>query len=74
MTPDEAPQVSARTLIVNADDFGMSDGVNEGIVSAFTHGIVRSTSLMVRMPAAESAAALAAEEAARRSNRTRQPG
>jgi chitin disaccharide deacetylase len=61
MTPDEAPQVSARTLIVNADDFGMSDGVNEGIVSAFTHGIVRSTSLMVRMPAAESAAALARE-------------
>jgi chitin disaccharide deacetylase len=46
---------------VNADDFGLSDGVNEGIVRTFTHGIVRSTSLMVRMPAAESAAALSRE-------------
>jgi chitin disaccharide deacetylase len=49
---------TTRTLIANADDFGLSDGVNEGIVRAFTHGIVRSTSLMVRMPAAEAAAAL----------------
>jgi chitin disaccharide deacetylase len=48
-----------RVLIANADDFGLSDGVNEGIVRAFRHGIVRSTSLMVRMPAAEAAAALA---------------
>jgi chitin disaccharide deacetylase len=46
-------------LIVNADDFGLSDGVNEGIIRAHSEGIVTSTSLMVRMPAAVSAARLA---------------
>ena len=50
-----------RRLIVNADDFGASDGVNRGIVRAFEHGVVTSTSLMVRMPAAEVAAELARE-------------
>jgi predicted glycoside hydrolase/deacetylase ChbG (UPF0249 family) len=48
-----------RVLIVNADDFGLSEGVNAGIVEAHEHGIVTSTSLMVRKPAAEKAAALA---------------
>ena len=48
-----------RQLIVNADDFGLSDGVNAGIVRAHSAGIVTSTSLMVRQPAAASAAALA---------------
>ena len=50
---------AVRTLIVNADDFGLSDGVNAGIVRAFTHGIVRSTSLMVHAPSAAAAADLA---------------
>ncbi len=45
-----------RTLIVNADDFGLSDGVNAGIVEAHERGIVTSTSLMVRHPAAIEAA------------------
>ena len=45
-----------KHLIVNADDFGLSAGVNAGIVQAFEHGIVRSASLMVRQPAAEEAA------------------
>ncbi len=35
-------------LIVNADDFGFSRGVNAGIVEAHEKGIVTSTSLMVR--------------------------
>jgi chitin disaccharide deacetylase len=48
-----------RTLIVNADDFGHSDGVNAGIVEAHERGIVTSTSAMVRMPAAAAAAELA---------------
>jgi predicted glycoside hydrolase/deacetylase ChbG (UPF0249 family) len=48
-------------LIVNADDFGLSDGVNEGIVRAHRDGIVTSTSLMVRQPAAQAAAAAAAD-------------
>jgi chitin disaccharide deacetylase len=51
--------MSTRRLIVTADDFGRSDGVNRGVVSAHEHGIVTSASLMVRWPAAEGAAALA---------------
>jgi predicted glycoside hydrolase/deacetylase ChbG (UPF0249 family) len=35
-----------RNLIVNADDLGWTDGVNRGIVEAFHHGIVTSTSLL----------------------------
>jgi predicted glycoside hydrolase/deacetylase ChbG (UPF0249 family) len=46
-----------RRLIVNADDFGLSEGVNRGILRAHDHGIVTSASLMVRQPAAQSAAA-----------------
>lgn len=45
----------ARRLIVNADDFGISAGVNKGILEAHKHGIVTSTSLMVNMPYAEEA-------------------
>ena len=47
---------STRFLIVNADDFGLSDGVNQGIIEAHERGIVTSASLMVRKPAASSAA------------------
>jgi chitin disaccharide deacetylase len=45
-----------RRLIVNADDFGLAQTVNDGIVRGHTHGIVTSTSLMVHQPAAEAAA------------------
>jgi predicted glycoside hydrolase/deacetylase ChbG (UPF0249 family) len=48
--------VSKRYLIVNADDFGQSAGVNRGIFQAHEHGIVTSASLMVRWPAAAEAA------------------
>jgi chitin disaccharide deacetylase len=44
------------TLIVNADDFGQSEGVNRGILRAHREGIVTSASLMVRWPAADHAA------------------
>ncbi len=44
---------------MNADDFGLSAGVNEGIVEAHVGGIVTSTSLMVDGPAAAGAAGLA---------------
>jgi chitin disaccharide deacetylase len=45
-----------KRLIVNADDFGQSTGVNAGIIEAFERGIVTSASLMVRWPAACEAA------------------
>lgn len=48
-------------LVVNADDFGQSPAVNEGILTAHRDGIVTSTSLMVRWPAAAEAIAAAAE-------------
>jgi chitin disaccharide deacetylase len=40
--------MSERRLIVNADDFGLSAGVNRGIAQAHEHGILTSASLMVR--------------------------
>ena len=46
-------------VIVNADDFGFSEAVNYGIMKAFEHGIVTSTSIMANMPGFEHAAALA---------------
>ena len=49
----------AKLLIVTADDFGISHGVNRGIVQAHREGILTSTSLMVNRPAAGAAAALA---------------
>jgi chitin disaccharide deacetylase len=51
-----------RRLVVNADDLGLSDGVNEGIFRAHREGIVTSASLMVRGPGAAAAAAEAAAE------------
>ncbi|HXT49290.1 MAG TPA: ChbG/HpnK family deacetylase, partial [Gemmatimonadaceae bacterium] len=39
-TPD------ARRLIINADDFGFSEGVTRGIVEAHVAGSVTSTSIM----------------------------
>lgn len=48
-----------RYLIVNADDFGQTEGVNRGVIAAHERGIVTSASLMVRWPAAVEAAAYA---------------
>jgi len=45
----------AKRLIVNADDFGISSGVNKGILEAHKQGIVTSTSLMVNTPYADEA-------------------
>jgi predicted glycoside hydrolase/deacetylase ChbG (UPF0249 family) len=44
-----------RYLIVNADDFGYSQGINKGIIEAHTQGIVTSTSVMVDSIAAHEA-------------------
>ena len=48
-----------KNLIVNADDFGLTAGINAGIVQAHLHGIVSSATLMVHGAAAEGAAAWA---------------
>jgi predicted glycoside hydrolase/deacetylase ChbG (UPF0249 family) len=40
----------ARLLIINADDFGMCQSVNEAILGTLKEGIVRSTTLMVPCP------------------------
>jgi predicted glycoside hydrolase/deacetylase ChbG (UPF0249 family) len=48
-----------RYLIVNGDDFGMSPGINRGILDAHRNGILGSTSLLVEARASEEAAALA---------------
>jgi predicted glycoside hydrolase/deacetylase ChbG (UPF0249 family) len=49
----------ARLLIVNADDFGRSVGVDDGIVRAHKEGIVTSTTFMTNAPSTAHAASLA---------------
>jgi predicted glycoside hydrolase/deacetylase ChbG (UPF0249 family) len=49
----------ARLLIVNADDFGRSAGVDDGIVRAYREGIVTSTTFMTNAPSTAYAASLA---------------
>jgi len=48
-------------LIVNADDFGYSKGVNLGILEAHRNGVVTSATMMVNMPGYEHAVQLAKE-------------
>jgi hopanoid biosynthesis associated protein HpnK len=48
-----------RRLIVNADDFGFTPGVNRAIVEAHTRGVVTSSTLMANGPAFAEAARLA---------------
>ncbi len=47
-----------KYLIVNADDFGVSSGVNRGILECHTRGVVTSASLMVNRPGAQEAVAM----------------
>lgn len=54
-----------RYLIVNADDFGISRRVSEGIIEAHQRGIVTSTSVMAHMPAAPDAIRRAQQDAPR---------
>jgi predicted glycoside hydrolase/deacetylase ChbG (UPF0249 family) len=50
---------SKRRLIVTADDFGLTEGVNRAIIRAHREGVVTSASLMVNGGAVASAVALA---------------
>jgi hopanoid biosynthesis associated protein HpnK len=44
-----------KRLIVNADDFGLTERVNEGIIEGHIHGIITSTTLLANGSAFESA-------------------
>jgi predicted glycoside hydrolase/deacetylase ChbG (UPF0249 family) len=48
-----------RRLIINADDFGLTAGVNRAILEAHEHGVVTSTTLMANSLAFEGAVQLA---------------
>ncbi len=45
-----------KRVIINADDFGFSEGVTEGILRAHMDGVVTSTTITANMPAAQDAA------------------
>jgi predicted glycoside hydrolase/deacetylase ChbG (UPF0249 family) len=50
-----------KHLIVNADDFGETRGINRGVAEAHVDGIVTSASLMVDAPGSGEAARLSAD-------------
>ncbi len=39
-----------KKVIINADDFGLTDGCSEGIIKAIKEGMVTSTTVMMNMP------------------------
>ena len=49
------------SVIVNADDFGISEEVNNAIKLAFERGLIQRTTLMVNMPYAKEAMEMARE-------------
>ena len=51
-----------RRLIINADDFGLTPGVNHAIVEAHCHGVVTSSTLMANGQAFDDAVARAKSE------------
>jgi chitin disaccharide deacetylase len=53
-----------KCLIINADDFGASTGVNKGILECHTRGVVTSASLMVTGRAVHEAVAMSREHPA----------
>lgn len=42
-------------LIINADDFGFSESINNGIIDAYKEGLISSTTIMINMPYSEDA-------------------
>jgi len=50
------PSGNQKRLIINADDLGRTQGINEGIFESARRGIVTSASMMVNYPAAREAA------------------
>jgi predicted glycoside hydrolase/deacetylase ChbG (UPF0249 family) len=54
---------AARRLIVNADDFGLTAGVSQGILRAHREGLVTSTTVLASLPAQPELDSLAAASA-----------
>jgi len=50
-----------KRVIINADDFGLSPSVNEGIILAHRQGILTSATLMANTPGFEQAVVMAGE-------------
>ncbi len=50
-----------RQIIINADDFGLTEGINRGIVKAYSDGILTSASLLPNGPKFNDAVALSRE-------------
>jgi len=50
-----------KRIIINADDFGLSRSVNEGIIKAHRDGVLTSATLMANTPGFDQAVALAKE-------------
>jgi len=56
----QAPATAVRRrLVVNADDFGRSDSINEAVIRAHQEGVLTTASLMVNEPACARAVELA---------------
>ncbi|MDF2568472.1 MAG: chbG [Sporomusa sp.] len=49
-----------KQLIVNADDFGLHEKINQGIIEGYTNGCITSATIMASAPAFAHAAACAA--------------
>ena len=58
---DRNPGTIPRRLIINADDFGRSDSINEAVIRAHREGVLTTTSLMVGEGSCASAVRLARE-------------
>jgi hopanoid biosynthesis associated protein HpnK len=50
-----------RRIIINADDFGLCEGVNQAVAQAHSSGVLTSATIMTNMPAAVDAVKIAKE-------------
>ena len=60
--PENSGGVIDLRLIINADDFGRTRGINYGIAEAMKNGVLSSTTIMMNMLYAEHAVKLAKKE------------
>ena len=48
-----------KRIVINADDFGLCDGVNRAVAQAHTDGVLTSATIMANMPGADEAVKIA---------------